>query len=223
MIKLLTTTGGRPEAWELCKRWMRQQTLQADAWIIVDDCPVPSDMSGITVPTMLVRPQPFWQPGENTQARNLLAALESVNHDDIVIIIEDDDYYAPTYVHSMVEWCKRYELVGERNALYYHIGKREYRYCGNTSHASLCATAMRGKVINFFAQICRTNRKFIDIELWRKYRGTKKLFDTHMTVGIKGLPGRAGIGGGHRMNGKPDPNGELLKKRLGDDAAAYIF
>ena len=221
MIKLLTTTGGRPEAWELCKRWVRQQTRQADAWIIVDDCAEMSDMSGITIPTMLVRPQPFWQPGQNTQARNLLAALESVTPNDTLIIIEDDDYYAPTWVQSVVEWSKRFELVGERNALYYHVGHRQYRSCGNLTHASLCSTAMRGSALEFFKRVCQKNYKFIDMQLWRNFRGSKKLFDTKMTTGIKGLPGRAGIGGGHRMSGRPDPNGELLKKRIGDDASVY--
>lgn len=222
MIKLLTTTGGRPEAWELCKRWVRNQTVKADAWIIVDDCAEMSDMSGIDLPVMLVRPQPFWQPGQNTQARNLLAALESVTPNDTIIIIEDDDYYAPTWVQSVIEWSKRFELVGERNALYYHVVHRQYRSCGNMSHASLCATAMRGSALNVFKRECQKNHKFIDIHLWRNFRGSKKLFDTKMTVGIKGLPGRAGIGCGHQMNGKPDPDGVLLKKRIGEDASAYL-
>jgi hypothetical protein len=49
------------------------------------------------------------------------------------------------------------------------------------------------------------------------------LFDTQMTVGIKGLPGRPGIGAGHRMKGISDPKLAVLKKRIGDDSAAFAM
>jgi hypothetical protein len=67
MVTLLTVTGGRPEAWGLCKRWMAAQTVQPDRWIIVDDVG--------DVPEATIQVTPRWQPGQNTQARNLLAGL----------------------------------------------------------------------------------------------------------------------------------------------------
>lgn len=43
-------------------------------------------------------------------------------------------------------------------------------------------------------------------------------------VGIKGLPGRGGIGMGHRDNfrGTDDPCGALLREWIGEDAEAYL-
>lgn len=215
MFKILTTTGGRPDAWELCKRWMEAQVLKPDAWIIVDDCPEPSDLSGITIPVMLVRPQPYWKPGQNTQARNLLAGLEHVNRDDQLAIIEDDDWYSPEYLRSVMQWLRRGDLVGEAYSLYYHVGNRQYKDCGNRQHASLCSTAMRGPAIMNFKRQCERRQKFIDLNLWRESRSPKFLAHSRLTVGIKGLPGRAGIGMGHRLIGKYDEGGALLQRITG--------
>lgn len=219
MIKLLTVTGGRPLAWELCKLWMSRQTLKPDAWIIVDDCDPISNLRGIDIPVLIIRPQPRWKPGDNTQQRNLLQGLENVSVNDKLIIIEDDDWYRDDYVKTMSAFLDRNNLVGERNALYYHVGQRVYRYCQNRTHASLCSTAMTGDAITKFKRTCEKNVKFIDLELWRSHRG--KLYDTTMTVGIKGLPGRPGIGAGHRMKGTKDPNLGKLRSRIGGDVRFY--
>jgi hypothetical protein len=72
-----------------------------------------------------------------------------------------------------------------------------------------------------FVTICQKMSKFIDLELWKGGKG--RLFDTQMTVGIKGLPGRPGIGAGHRMKGIRDPKLVVLKKRIGADSAAFAM
>jgi hypothetical protein len=210
MITLLTVTGGRPEAWALCKRWMAAQTVQPDRWIIVDDVG--------DVPEATIQVTPRWQPGQNTQARNLLSGLEAYEGGKL-LIIEDDDYYSPNYIENMSKWLDRFDLVGERNALYYHVGQRVWRNCNNRTHASLCATGMSD--VTKFVTICQKMSKFIDLELWKG--GTGRLFDTQMTVGIKGLPGRPGIGAGHRMKGISDPNLSVLRKRIGSDSAAFAM
>ena len=217
MFKILTTTGGRPEAWELCKRWMRAQTRKPDAWIIVDDCPEASNMNGIEVPTIIIRATPYWRAGDNTQGRNLLAGLEHVNRGDRLAIIEDDDYYAPGYLKAVEGWFIGGDLVGEANSLYYHVGTRQYKMCNNFAHASLCSTAMQGSVLATFKRQCESKHKFIDIHLWRECRARKFLARTRYTVGIKGLPGRAGIGSGHRLTGQYKP----LDRIIGDDARFY--
>lgn len=99
MLTLLTATGARPHAWAICQRLMHAQRYGGlIRWIIVDDGPEPQPVTFQRVGWRvdIVRPQPCWQPGQNTQARNLLSGLALVPDDDArIAIIEDDDHYAP--------------------------------------------------------------------------------------------------------------------------------
>ena len=64
------------------------------------------------------------------------------------------------------------------------------------------STAVKGKAIDTLRAVANTNVKFIDMELWAKFNGSKYISNTSLTVGIKGLPGRPGIGCGHNMTTK---------------------
>jgi len=220
-------TGCRPEAWALCQLWMQQQEIREKVrWIIVDDG---AEQQEITFKRRnwkleVVRPQPYWKPEQNTQARNILAGLELVGADDRLIIIEDDDYYAPDYLAVVSSWLDYHDLVGEALARYYHVGERLYHECGNQQHASLCSTAMKGAAIDQLRVVARLGEKFIDMALWKSFPGTKQLYGSRLCVGIKGLPGRMGIGMGHRMNGirhRKDPGGMVLKSWVGRDWEHY--
>lgn len=225
MLTLLTATGARPAAWALCERWMARQAYAGPVrWVIVDDGPQPQPVTfrrdGWQL--VVVRPSPHWAPGQNTQARNLLKGLAAVGADERLAIIEDDDWYAPDWLTTVDRELDRAELVGEHRARYYNVQQRRGRQLANTGHASLCSTAMRGSALQDFADACRARPKFIDLELWRRARG-RHLFGGHRVVGIKGLPGRGGIGMGHdaAFNGQADPDGALLRSWVGSDAEAY--
>jgi hypothetical protein len=68
-----------------------------------------------------------------------------------------------------------------------------------------------------------TQHKFIDIVLWEKAK-SRHLFDSQLTVGIKGLLGRAGIGSGHDRHfyGEFDRDGSKLREWLGADSQYYM-
>lgn len=225
-MQLLTATGCRPQAWSICERLMAAQTYAGPVhWIVVDDGPeqqpITFERDGWQM--QVVRPQPAWRPGANTQARNLLAGLDAARRDAPLVIIEDDDWYAPDWLQVVNEKLQRAELVGEDRSRYYNLRTRVGRDVGNTRHASLCSTAMRGGAIDTFRQVCRTNIKFIDMRLWRTAR-SRYLFSGHRVVGIKGLPGRPGIGVGHKetFTGFEDHDGALLRKWVGDAADEYL-
>jgi len=226
MLTLLTATGARPAAWALCERWMARQDYAGPVrWIIVDDGPEPQPVTfrreGWQL--VLVRPSPHWAPGQNTQARNLLKGLAAVDPADNLVIIEDDDWYAPDWLTTVAAELQHAELVGEQRARYYNVQQRRGRQLVNTGHASLCSTAMRGSALQDFADACRSRPKFIDLELWRRPRD-RRLFGGHRVVGIKGLPGRGGIGMGHDagFKGEPDPTGALLRDWIGEDSEVYL-
>lgn len=225
MLTLLTATGARPQAWAICERLMARQDYPGTVrWVIVDDGPesqpVTFQREGWTL--VLIRPRPYWQPGQNTQARNLLAGLAAIGAGERVVCIEDDDHYAPDWLSHVAVQLDKAELVGEVRARYYNVAARLGRQLSNTGHASLCCTAMRGAALETFRQACRRSPKFIDLELWRRHP-SRHLFDGHRVTGIKGLPGRGGIGMGHRRDfaGTSDASGSLLREWVGEDARLY--
>jgi hypothetical protein len=226
MLTLLTATGARPEAWARCERLMARQTYAGPVrWVIVDDGPEPQPVTfqrdGWALE--MVRPTPHWQPGQNTQARNLRAGLARIGAGERVAIIEDDDHYAADWLATVAAELDRAELVGEPRARYYNIPRRVGRQLSNSAHASLCSTAMRGRALALFRAVCNTNHKFIDLELWRK-APSRHLFGGHRVVGLKGLPGRGGIGMGHAdgFSGTADPAGALLREWVGADAEELL-
>lgn len=226
MIYLLTTTGMRPEAWSLCKHWMRGQSyIGPVTWVIVDDGEEVMDLSGIPSWWIVVHvtPKPKWKRGQNTQTRNLRAGLNAVPDDAKLLVIEDDDYYAPGYLTAAVDWLSQADLVGECNSRYYNVHTRRWAYCNNRNHCSLMSTAMKGKALETFREVVQGKQNFVDLELWKRYRGKKLISETTLTVGIKGLPGRPGIGAGHRLtSGAVDRDGRTLRNWIGKDAEVYL-
>jgi hypothetical protein len=225
VLTLLTATGARPEAWAICERLMAAQDYAGPVrWLVVDDGPEPQQVTfqreGWVVE--IIRPAPAWRPGQNTQARNLLAGLAHCHAGNRVVVIEDDDWYARDWLSHVAAQLEHAELVGECRARYYNLPRRIGRQLQNAGHASLCSTAISGRAIDALRRACQGAPKFIDLQLWRCFH-RRHLFDGHRVVGMKGLPGRGGIGMGHRdeFSGVADPDGALLREWIGEDARLY--
>lgn len=230
MIQVLTVTGMRPQALALCAQYMARQTVGTGVrWVVVDDgvaeTPLPAP-TGWSISR--VRPDSLWREGVNTQHSNLLAGMAQVDPALPLVIVEDDDWYAPDWL----EWCaaqlQRADLVGEGRARYYSVSKRVGKQLANTRHASLCATAMNPCVFPAFTSAIRSGETFIDLRLWQAWSaaGRRKYLELndHRTVGVKGMPGRTGIGMGHKdsFSGQRDPSLGLLRQWVGADADLYL-
>jgi hypothetical protein len=225
VLYLLTPTGARPDGMALLAGYINAQTWQGEAhWIVVDDCdpatPAPAIRAGIDVE--IVRPYWRWQPGMNTQAACMAAGLARIPDGATCIVLEDDDAYLPAHVATLLAALERAELVGERLARYYNVATRRWKVIPGTYHSSLAATGCRGAGLRHLRRICAAGSKRIDMDLWTQ-GCTRQLLSTGNVVGIKGLPGRGGIGVGHRETfGDPDPSGGVLVDWLGAArAAAY--
>lgn len=199
-LTLITPTGARPAAFALCERYMAAQSYTGPLqWIVVDDC---LPWTEVTMGQLSILPRPIWQPGMNTQSRNMLAALPHIRN-EFVAVIEDDDFYHPHYLQTVYDMLTKAELVGLSKALYYNVRTRTYRQHKNVKHSSLCTTAFRREVIPTLEKVCLAGSKWIDISLWEEWRGSKTLREPGsppLSVGVKGLPGRPGIGRGHVMD-----------------------
>lgn len=228
-LTIVTATGNRPQAFKLCEYFVSRQTWAGPLqWIIVDDGDAPPLVNLPHALVTRVFPEPKWSSGQNTLARNLLAAIPEIAYDKIVFM-EDDDYYPPRYCERMVEALDGYKITGSVISRYYHVGKRSYRLMVMTTagRASLCQTAITSDVLPVLEEVCKTGKDTIDVRLWRKVHQGQYVYQClDGVVGIKGMPGRPGIGVGHQPSRYPqtwtsDPNLDMLKLWIGADANLY--
>lgn len=230
MLTLLTTTGCRPEAFNLCQKYMLNQTYQGKVkWVIVDDgeIPQPINFKRDNWTLEIIRPQPYWRKGQNTQHRNFLAGLEVISDDEKVLIIEDDDIYLSGWLDKVVSEFELSgkELIGQSQNKYYNVVTGEITQHDNDKHSSLCSSAVRGEALKAFRHHTKQGWKLIDLMLWR-HHNSKHLFKSDMVIGVKAMAGRAGIAGGHLVNqqnfkNSTYDNDDTLKSWVGDYADAY--
>lgn len=220
-LTLITPSGGRPEAALLCQRWMRHQQYEGPVrWIVVDDGeesePWNFERDGWKFEQ--IRRRPFWREGQNTQSANFLAALAVVNDSEWIVCIENDDYYAPGWLDRVASELETADLIGQGWNCYYHVKTGAIRENENSTHASLCATAFKGaQNIGLFRRQCERGPRLLDVPMW-KHGSNKRVFKDRLVIGMKGMPGRSGIAGGHHMT-TDEPFD--LTEWIGDDAAEF--
>jgi glycosyltransferase involved in cell wall biosynthesis len=235
-ISLVTPTGGRPEAFKLCEYWISQQTVQPDEWIVVDDYPISTNTN---MNQKVIRREPFWKNQEMTLPINLAEGIMA-SSGDVIFVIEDDDWYSPNYIESMMNKIQNFDLIGEGLTKYYNIRNKFYYTHNNLDHAGLFQTAFKKEVSKELIKLVLSNKneKYIDILIW-KFVHNKKMFvsKSPLSVGIKGLPGRMGIGYFHTEAscknlicaknlglGKKDLSPfETLKNWIGEESAKKYY
>lgn len=228
-ITLVTPTCDRPEAFALCERWLARQSVKWDQWLVLDDGAKPARC---TLGQEHVRDVAAWSgPLSLTLKLRWLAAHAGMVRGDVVVFVEDDDWYSPEHLAAMLAAFDLYgcDLAGEGRAIYYHVGTRQWCEHGNLTHASLCATAMRRTLLPELGRVCgRINDPFADVRLWAAC-WSRRVVDPlalgeRTCIGIKGMPGKAGYGMGHRPGGaawREDAGLVALTSWLGADANAY--
>lgn len=231
-VTLITPTGDRPLAFSICVRYIAAQTYTGPLqWIIADDG---NTHLNITLARSDIELHHIKRNGVRDRAKsitgNVAATLFPVKYDK-VLIIEDDDYYRPDYIETTINRLQDSDMIGEGNSRYYNIAHEKYRLNHNLEHASLFQTAFKANVLEYLWVSClKRDSAFIDCRLWNKSSIKKKriFVDKISSVGIKGLPGRAGIGSGHRPGKhshafQSDTNWKVLKDWIGtDEANVYI-
>jgi len=230
-ITLITPTGDRPLAFALCQNWIRKQILQPAQWIVVDDGKVPLEPDASME---YVRREPHPDDPSHTLSINLETSLPLIKGNKI-IVIEDDEYYAPKYVAEMALKLEQHEIVGIGDAKYYHLNSGRYYRHGQMNRASLAQTAFRDSLLPEFKEILKTNigSPFIDARFWEKIRENGRGFifvddnNDSLYASIKGLPGRFGAAG-HDASSRsyqksnPDTSRTVLKQWIPKDYGIYM-
>jgi len=222
-LSLITCTADRPVAFALCERWLSRQSFRGSVeWVVSDGGATPAVC---TMGQVHLRNEPHADPRRNFLT-NLGAGLARATADKIAII-EDDEWYGPDWLTTVWDMLNCFDLIGEGRAKYYNVATRRYHTCGNTAHASLCQTAFHRSVLEWMLpQLAGFGTTFVDMRLlWQAPPTFTRclLPASRHVVGIKGLPGKTGIGMGHRLDArhKHDADGSVLRRWVGDDAHAY--
>lgn len=224
MITLITATGGRPEAFKLCESYIARQTYKGLLqWIVIDDC---KPHTLVTKHQEYFRGPKEWQPDINTQRYNLDAALPKIKGTHI-FIIEDDDYYAPNYIETHLELARHVKVIGEAKSKYFNVGVPGWKIMPNLKHSSLAQTSFKKELLPLFEKSLHSGNLYFDVTFWEKVHETQTpallVTNKNLCVGIKGLPGRAGITGSHRSKDfMYDPEFKVLKEWIGNDADTYL-
>jgi len=232
-VTVITPTGDRPEAFALCWKYMMLQTVKPDEWIVMDDGTTPCKALPYHLACKsFVKIHRTKKPNEpaHTLPCQLLEALPFISY-DMVLIMEDDDWYSPNYIERMTKLqFSNTELWGQGQAVYYHLNGGYYEH-GNTDRASLCQTGFKHFLIPLVEVVCkdcvRLDSPFVDESLWRVAYVTHQVqtelfFEPPLCVGIKGMPGRKSTRMGLEW-GKytPDPKHHKLRSLIGDDYKNY--
>lgn len=229
-ICIVTPTRNRLQTIRLLARWLMQQTVRPDLWVVVDDGE--QDVPFEAPMTHLIKRRRNGNEPIHSLCLNLRQALPYMLGDKI-LICEDDEYYAPTYLEEMAKRLDQAPAVGIGYSKYYHLGLRSPFVHENMAHASLAQTSFRRELIGDFIQaLADPKDNFVDIKFWRmvrsrgivwrdgdSYKKPEAPFPGGITagaqyVGMKGMPGHPGIGFGHKaMPGyRQDPTLEWLRR-----------
>lgn len=105
---------------------------------------------------------------------------------DLVAFIENDDWYAPNYLETMLaKWGElgRPDIIGTSRTIYYHIGVRKWFTMHHVTRSSAMSTVLKcGLDINWPADF----EAYTDIALWHQIE-SGVIFDPAppICVGIK--------------------------------------
>lgn len=124
---IIPDRGDRPEFLEHCKKMLSNQTLKPSA-ITFADWPAENDLCDIT-----------------PRYKNAYHALSLLDF-DCVLFMENDDWYSPEYIETMVhDWIEsgKPDLMGIGYTYYYHIGIEKYIKFEHPRRASMMNTLMK--------------------------------------------------------------------------------
>lgn len=140
---------------------------------------------------------------------------------DLIVFIEDDDYYPKTYIEETYNlWVKygRPDIIGCKETVYYHLPTSKY-LTTIQKHCSAYCTAISKKAVY---EVCGDYEAYYDVKLWAKNKGNRVEYD-NKPIGIKHGIGKCGGSGHNPRQGFyrfSDPNHEYLKSSVDSEALA---
>lgn len=151
---LIPTRNDRPILMDNCLRMMKAQTLKTAHIEIVDDAPK-DDQKDISKRYRLgydrLRNKGF----------------------DVIALIENDDWYAPTYLETMVaNWAinGKPDLYGTDYTFYYHLKLKAWFIMKHPDRASAMNTLIKPDLDIAW---CKDNDPYTDLHLWKTIKNAQ--------------------------------------------------
>ncbi len=189
------------------RMYMSRQTMQPDIWEIVNE------------PTL-------FKPDLTYRVRvGIDRAIDKGA--DVILIMEDDDWYDSQYIEFMVNGWKhsgKPPIFGIGYTLYVNVMHGKKWFSQHKGRASLMSTLVTADAIVRFTYPS-DQHIWLDIDLWKSIRGGKTIEPTKLySVGIKHGIGLCGGVGHNKAFSKyeSDPQYKELKRHLKEDAQWYL-
>jgi glycosyltransferase involved in cell wall biosynthesis len=212
-ISVITPTCNRLMGINYLIDYMDRQTVQPTEWLICNG----GDHIGLS--NEIHDPMPA---GHKNLANNIANGLDSATG-DVIVIMEDDDWYDPTHIEVCLKHLQNHEATGDQTLRYYNIPRKAWRVMKNRG-AALCQTAFRRSLIpvmqSAVGRAIKHGNYSIDAYFWSSVKSPTH--SDHTVVGIKGLSGQAGLGIGHRPDGNWTRDENKLRQWIGADAERYL-
>lgn len=169
----------RPKFLENCIRMIENQTIQPTVIKLVND-PTPAHI-------------PDGKPDITWRYRTGYDYLSGLGL-DCILFMENDDYYAPDFIETMVrEWDKagRPNLFGTDYTIYYHIKLRKHEKLDHFTRSSAMSTLIKPDMSLNWG---KDENPYTDSWLWLSSRLNGVTFhpDKHICLGIKHGVGMCG-------------------------------
>lgn len=242
-VTIITPGGDRPWSLNLLRQYLLRQTFPGTMqWLVISDSQNQKPYEDIwlnfakSMDPRFIDGQMHELPydaeflGPRSLAENLLWGLRRAKG-EIIVICEDDDWYGPEHIKECVTHlaANKIRATGTIWQRYYHLPSMSHRTFKNVGSA-LCSTAFHRSLIPNLQEAAlwcgENNRKGIDRRFWDSLESEEKdIFEPekNQVIGMKGLPGRFGIGVGHQPRGFiNDADATVLREWTEGDANAYL-
>src|SRR5882762_753388 len=204
---IIPDRGDRPEFLANCIQMLKRQTL-CPAYVHVMDLPPDSDKPDIT--------KRYRKAYENLMAADLPI--------DLISLVENDDWYSPTYLETMAWEWKRHgkpDIFGINYTIYYHLKLRKYFRFIHDDRASAMNTFLRpGLTIKWPAD----DERYTDIHLWDTHNGPRAAIDPGKILSI-GMKHGMGMAGGafhiNKLDRYTEEDNGFLKAHLDEESFEF--
>ena len=218
-LTVVTCTGGRPELFSLCRKWVLSQVMCPTRWIVTTDfgdSPHAPEAEVFKIPKGLM-------PDVRPATRALAYALGQVDDGSDVVVMEDDDWYGPEYISTLMGTGK--SVAHQSKVSMFHLPTSRYRdddYDSPVEGTLFFRAGMKPAALNWLLKWTKKDRKpFPSFPV-----------EMNQVVQIKGvgygLPGRPGQTIKHITENKkvkemlPDDGHKKFRWLLGRDADDYL-
>lgn len=219
----VTCTGGRPELFELTKRWVGHQSRVPDCHVVATDTGELPDLGDNCI-HVAVPPIAGNANGAKRAAHALRSALAAVPDGHVAVIFEDDDYYCTDHVERILARLRTAPVACGDTVVRFHLPTARWSgYSPGAVDALPGTVGLLHESIGMYADS-------LDMDsVWSPPEGFYPGFTVVQIKGVGyGLPGRSGATTKHRpdhyktMRMLSDPDHAVFRRLLGKDADHYL-